>query len=674
MDGKPMAHVRDDQRGQMILILALVFVGLLLIVGLATDGAIVFWHRAQLASRADSAALAGGAELTNTSFAEAKARQYLALHNITEPAYGITITFSQKVVPNDVIHVEITEPVPTAFMRLIGINSVNISAEAEVYATNWLGQQSWSMFRGGPARTGYQQCQGLDSGIQSVQYRFGYRWLLNDGANHRSTPATFQDDRLFSGHTFVVVGSNDNNYGGNGSSADGGPKVYAFDTVTGATLWTNTLGKATKVRSSPLIAIVPGLNSGYPVVYVGGHDGRLYALSAVDGHTLWVSGNDNDDFEDDGLYRSSPALINEGGTYYVYQATSRGNVYKYDAVTGAIVWRSTPFPDGTYPYPNPNVPQDWVTTSWGTAPGNTIDYWGYSPIYGTLAIADLPWGSGTKKVVFATAHGKQEWGKNDPNWSGYPVEVTLFAIDAATGAKLWSHRVAGPGDPPGASGNSRDSAAVGPVDTDYDGIPDEWRVYVAPTDGYLYAFRATDTSGTFLWKRYTGTKHHRSDPVLYCDVVFGGNESGMWALTAADGFSIWDCSDGDGAGPDEVNPYCNDGNYSAAGVRLIPGGVKSAPAVGDGIIMVGANKTASGGKGGSMWTLDAKTGKDLGHWDTTAYNPATGNGLGPAGPPSGNNGDVRSGVVIADDFNAYFGSNDGGLYQVFITAILIIIK
>ncbi len=226
----------------------------------------------------------------------------------------------------------------------------------------------------------------------------------------------------------------------------------------------------------------------------------------------------------------------------------------------------------------------------------------------------------------------------------------------------------------------------------YDGVPDQWRVYVAPTDGFLYAFNALN--GNLIWSRYTGNKHHRSDPILYCDVVFGGNEAGMWALTAADGYSIWDCTDSDGAGPDRANPYCNDGNYQADGLRYIPCGVKSAPALVDGIILVGANCTSGGGKGGgSMWALEARTGRSLGTWDTTGWNPSAGVGLlpprntdyfhypstwtpsyDPQIGPTGNKGDVRSGVVVANDFNAYFGSNDGGLYQVFITAVLVIIK
>lgn len=671
----------EIRKRQSLLFFALFITGLLAFVGVAVDAGRVFWTRAELSSRADAAALAGGAELPNPVQATRKVYEYLALHNITPDNHTIEIGFTKLKIPNDTIRVKLSRELPMAFLQIIGIREVTVEAEAIVHATQWSGTQTWSMFRGNAARTGYQECHGLDAQINQVQYEFGYRWNLQDGANHRSTPAVYQDERMFGGHPFIVVGSNDNNFQGNDGAADGGAKVYAFDGVTGKTLWLTNLGP-TKVRSSPLITVIPGFNENYPVIYVNGHNGKVYALDARDGHVLWVSANNNDDFEDDGLYRSSPALLEEGGNYYIYTATSRGNVYKFNAKTGAMIWRSTPFPEdlwdvNTGSYPNPNVPQNWVTTSWGVAPGNSEDYWGYSPIYATVNVAYIP--EMGKRVIFLAAHGDRKW-----TWPNGEAAngVYLFAIDAATGAKIWSALVT-------TDGNNRDSSAVGKVDVNYDGVPDEWRVYVAATDGYLYAFNALN--GSLIWKIWTGDKHHRSDPILYCGVVFGGNESGIWAFTAAAGVPIWNCTDEDGPGPDQANPYCNDGNYNG-GLRRIPGGVKSAPAIVDGIIMVGANKTSTGGAGGSMWALEARTGRALGVWNTTDWNPGAGIGLMPPRNtdyvvngtlsytydpqigPSGNNGDVRSGVVVGPDFNAYFGSNDGGLYQVHITPVLVIIK
>ena len=640
-------------------------VALFVTAGLVVDGAVVYWNRAELASRADSAALAGGGELPNTVRSENRAYEYLALHDIVTSTHTISVTFSQRVFLNDSINVRIWRPVNTSFLHLIGINIVDVSAEAEVFSSAFSGDQSWSMFRGGPTRSGFQACNGLDSNVDSVQYQFGHRWLTNDGAAHRSTPATFTDVRLFSGHPFVVVGSNDNSGGSNGADANSGPKVYAFDTINGNTLWTTDLGlgaSPSKVRSSPLVAIIDGLNgsagSEYPVVLVGAHNGRVYALDARDGSTLWISNNDNDDFESDGAYRSSPALTNEAGTFFAYQATSRGNVYKYVATSGATVWRSTPWP-GAHPYENANIPANWVTTSWGDTPGNTEDYWGFTTIYGTVNIADV---DGVGTTLFVINHGKDDWAVTDP-------AIYMFAINPADGTKRWvssTHM--------GTAGNtnSRDSAAVGKVDTTYNGVADSWRVYAAPTDGYLYSFNAV--TGALVYNVDTGFKHHRGDPVIYCDIVFGGNDNGIWAMTAATGVSIWDNADSDGAGPDQVNPEYDASLYSAFGEYELPGGVKSAPAIASGVIMAGTNETSSGGKGGALWALDTRTGKDLGHWDTTAYDPSAGIGLGPAPAPSDDDGDVRSGIVISNNLSAYFGSKDTGLYEVYIKTVLILVK
>jgi len=60
-------NVQKTESGQAIVLLTIFFLGLLAFVGLATDIALIYWNRADLVSRADAAALAGGAELTNTA-------------------------------------------------------------------------------------------------------------------------------------------------------------------------------------------------------------------------------------------------------------------------------------------------------------------------------------------------------------------------------------------------------------------------------------------------------------------------------------------------------------------------------------------------------------------------------------------------------------------------------
>jgi outer membrane protein assembly factor BamB len=693
----------------------LVFVVITAMVGLATDLSIAFWNRADLAARADAAALAGGAELPSATPAYNKAMQYLALYNILPSNHVISVTVSKVRVPNDAVTVEIKRNVPTTFLNIIGIRTIPVSAIATAQGTSWSGEQTFPMFRGGPERTGSQTCSSLDSGIESVRYQWGYRWDVHDTQNHRSTPGIFGDNSIHNGHYVAYVGSNGTTKGG----ADSYSGVYAWDGSLGTTtnlygtaggyndavsgtyantlrslpgaanigglLWFQPLDKITDVRSSPLVYIVPGLNGGYPTVFVNGHNGKTYALDARDGDVLWQTANTNDEYNSDGAYRSSPALVQESGTYYIYTATSRGNVYKVDAVTGNIIWRSTPLPD---PSVNSGVPANWVTyrstsptvSVWPVAASNDATHWGYTPIYGTVNVYN--------GVVYVADHGKDllnnAWGSNSPY---------IYAINANDGSKKWRASTAMDYAGTGNS-NNRMSAVVANVDTNYDGIADQVRVYGAPTDGYLYAYDGN--TGVELWHKYTGQKNHRSDPVFFCGVIFGGNgdgagrnadgtwqsgAGGIWALDAVYGNSIWDGTDSDGAGPDRANPEfaSNPSFYNPTyGTRYISGGVKSSPAIVDGVIIVGTNcifNSDCSVNGGSVVALDTRTGRDLGHYDTNTYNYTTGNGLGPTNPPTGSAaGDVRSGVVVGGDDNVYFGSVDGGLYQLYVVKLLLLIR
>ncbi len=70
-------------RGQAAVIVAMAFVGLLVAVGLAVDGGILFLHRVWLREAADAAALAGAYELPNENAACARAVEYLLNHDYT---------------------------------------------------------------------------------------------------------------------------------------------------------------------------------------------------------------------------------------------------------------------------------------------------------------------------------------------------------------------------------------------------------------------------------------------------------------------------------------------------------------------------------------------------------------------------------------------------------------
>ncbi len=146
----------------------------------------------------------------------------------------------------------------------------------------------------------------------------------------------------------------------------------------------------------------------------------------------------------------------------------------------------------------------------------------------------------------AVAGGTVYIGSNDDS---------VYALDAATGAKQWSF----------ATGNLvQSSPAVS-----------GGRVYVSSTDGNLYALSTSD--GTKLWSFATGGG--RSSPAVAGGTVYvGGDDHDVYALDAATGTKQW--------------------SFATSGA------VDSSPAVADGVIYVGGND-------GHIRALDAATGTRL---------------------------------------------------------------
>ncbi|MFQ5435863.1 MAG: PQQ-binding-like beta-propeller repeat protein, partial [Anaerolineae bacterium] len=735
-------------------------------IGLAVDGGVLWYKKSLQDGRADAAALAGGHELTQAAAAKEKALQYLFLNDTIDVSNGgdttIEISFAQNTVPNDVIVVDLYKDEPLYFLPILGFQTATIHSHAAVFATSWAADQKWDLFRGGCGRTGYQVDSWTDTYNQAANgdfqlgYLWGFRWDLNgDTENHRSTPTVAMHAGIASGMPVAYIGTN-------GPSKNGvGGGVFAFNAMDGSQLWFKDLG--TMVRSSPFFLNDPAVtniaNGGYPMIIVAAHNGHEYALDARDGSIVWDTPGISSDVLESGSqkYRSSPAYscgaITIGGVTYngvIFNATYGGNIYAYNAETGAILWRSTPLPSSTATwittgndalalsrdkitgpiYGTANYVKDTEFTNAGYAQGviyvpafgnnskgsgGGTDVWIWdagkrnSPLdyafgagersvqreIGTNMLKNLVFefkknantgagnydiqiwfeGCGTDVILLSAGDGSACGGAvtstltlsinkkrvtlplaqgadpnthrisriwiawpdgtnqdlkmiymNDAATGNYPDSPYLYALDAATGERIWFDVLDDYVSP--ATPSDRNSNAVGKIDTNRDGVPDEWRVFANPTDNFLYAYNAI--TGTRIWRKETGADNHRSDPAIYRNYVFGGNNSGVYALDAVDGFSIWDNIDSDGVlgTADKVNPHFNDTNpgggpaFNAFGTRLSPGGVKSAPAVVDGIIMVGANQTSLGASGGSMWGLWWENGRDLGHYDTNLYDGA----------------------------------------------------
>src|SRR5207244_10646411 len=118
----------------------------------------------------------------------------------------------------------------------------------------------------------------------------------------------------------------------------------------------------------------------------------------------------------------------------------------------------------------------------------------------------------------------------------------LYALDAATGASLWSYSIQDASSPVVANG----------------------RVYVAYGPSELFALDAT--TGTELWSFYTGNGGVPVSAAVANGVVYWGTGFSLHALDAATGADLW----------------------SAQG----PGDVAS-PAVADGVVYAGSGDSVS---------------------------------------------------------------------------------
>lgn len=107
---------------------------------------------------------------------------------------------------------------------------------------------------------------------------------------------------------------------------------YALDKGTGRVRWRYVPGE--KRAATPLPPPPDGRPLATPaafdgIVYLGGSDGMVYAVDALEGRTIWCFGTG-------GPITSSPAVT--GGL--VYLGSWDGQVYALEAKTGALVWRA----------------------------------------------------------------------------------------------------------------------------------------------------------------------------------------------------------------------------------------------------------------------------------------------------------------------------------------------
>jgi outer membrane protein assembly factor BamB len=180
-----------------------------------------------------------------------------------------------------------------------------------------------------------------------------------------------------------------------------------------------------------------GIISTNEALYVGGMDGKIYAVNPLNGTIIWSteleplpSGGWFSPASFAALYSTPAAAGNMvfAGSYLLTGSAERGRIFGLNAETGAIVW--------TYP-----------------ARG-ALD----ATIIGSIAAADgVVYAGATDHKIYAlnaaTGEKKWEFTTGDQVWAGPVVsggvvyagsfDKKLYALDAATGAEKWHYETDG---------------------------------------------------------------------------------------------------------------------------------------------------------------------------------------------------------------------------------------
>jgi len=119
--------------GQVLVMVALMMVGVVSVVGLVSDGGLVFAQRRDLQNVADAAAAAGAMQIDEAAYRstgevvldEQLARDAAALYLDAEGGLDYVV----NVLP-DRVEVSVSRQATTGFLRVIGIDGVEVSASA----------------------------------------------------------------------------------------------------------------------------------------------------------------------------------------------------------------------------------------------------------------------------------------------------------------------------------------------------------------------------------------------------------------------------------------------------------------------------------------------------------------------------------------------------------------
>lgn len=132
---KLLRRLHEEDDGQVMILVAILMVGLVAVVGLVTDGGMVFTQRRDLQNVADAAALAGASQIDQNAY-RASAGETVSLDQ--SAAYDASVSYLEQeggldyavtVAPQQV-DVSVSRRATTGFLRVLGINGVDINARA----------------------------------------------------------------------------------------------------------------------------------------------------------------------------------------------------------------------------------------------------------------------------------------------------------------------------------------------------------------------------------------------------------------------------------------------------------------------------------------------------------------------------------------------------------------
>ncbi len=350
---------------------------------------------------------------------------------------------------------------------------------------------------------------GAASRVAPAAYRGAVHLLAARGPQHRA--AGFANWPMFRGNL----------------THSGVSPETAIGTANASTLtagWTATVG--TVSYSSPAVVDLKSL--GEPVVFVGGSS-SFNAYLASNGTPLWS-------FPVSKRINASPAVLNG----VVYFSSDEGTIYAVNAANGELrcSYASGQFtegspvvvedPDGSGPViyegSSPPLPaqgsefaiygpgnthgsctKDWAFTGWTIHPGGS---WS-PPAYGTNA-------NGTPVLVFGSEN----------------VDNSVYALNADTGAKIWTYRTnkTTADDDVGAS----PTISAPGVNGFAGGV-----VYVTGKDKVTYALNLT--SGKVIWQHALaiGKAGDVAGSALAGNTVYVDSDTGVYALNATTGAQVW---------------------------------------------------------------------------------------------------------------------------------------